>query len=297
GYQGGQRWRRRALNQEIAWWWWDGRMPDDWECVRYKNWQERGQLEFCNRAGLQAIYTWRRVEKAVDLRRTAEAMHKEWLQREAPERLAGFGRLDLRERGDFQILWDVPSDPAHLLRYLPDQRMLLHWLSTDPDPDKVQRLLEPMVASYQRNDGEHRRWRLLGIAADLPKSFEPVEIQAIPANVHIAFEGPRHLHLPYRRLGLAESHLLQNDLFSFYGPLQKRLWRKVYGREDLTWRGHEAVRLQIEQRGQYALEKLTGRWWRGEALMWHDRPAKRLYALEQVGPKRAKRVELDHVCP
>jgi hypothetical protein len=287
----------RAVDQEIGWWWWHGRVPADWECVRYKNWTERGELEFHSRHGLQGIYAWRRVKQMVDLKRTAEAAHKDWLQRQAPDRVAQFSRLDIQEFGDFILAWDAPGDPCHLFRYLPDRKILLHWLCLDYCSGKLEQILQPMAESFQRNDGDQRHWRLLGITANLPADWEPVEIEAIPANVHIAFEGPKHVHLHRRRFGLPETLLLNHDLFSFYGRLQKRLGRKVYVREDTTWQGHEAVRLTIEQRGQYALEKLTGRWWRGEALLWYDRPVKRMHAIEQVGPKRAKRLEFDHVLP
>ena len=46
------------------------------------------------------------------------------------------------------------------------------------------------------------------------------------------------------------------------------------------------MRTSFDRRGQKGMEKLVGGWWPGEAWIWHDADEGRLYAVEQVGPKR-----------
>ena len=81
----------------------------------------------------------------------------------------------------------------------------------------------------------------------------------------------------------------------FMAIIKKKIRRRVTAKKELTFKGMEAIELEIEQRGEYSMDKLAGRWWKGNAIIWHNVEEQRLYCFEQVGSKKTTRLELDDV--
>jgi hypothetical protein len=184
---------------------------------------------------------------------------------------------------------------AHATYFIKEHKIHLHWIFPEYSEAYEKETLIPMVESFRQNVDNIRDWGLFGMYGRLPQTYAPVEIEAVPANVSLIFEGPRHHHVYLRRFGLPELLIGDSTLFGFYGHYQKKLRRRVVGKRDIQVMGIPAIELDIEQRGEYAMEKLAGRWWKGTATIWHNIEEQRMYCFEQIGSKRSMQLDINDV--
>ena len=283
--------------QELAWHFVQCQIPDDWECTHFNTEAMRGRLQFNTRNGIQATLHWRIFKHNIDEVRMINEVHKRHLEKNEPEHFMRFMELQQYNRGGFIFAHDIPGQLAHATHFDQENKIHLHWVFPNYTEERARDIFNPILESYRENVGDTRRWSLYGIKGTLPNTYGPIEIEPIPANVNIIFEVPKHHHVHLRRLGLPDIIMNGNSLFGFYGNFQKKLRRRVTAKKEFTFHGMEAVELEIEQRGEFAMDKLAGRWWRGNATIWHNKEEQRLYTFEQIGGKKTKRLELNDVFP
>lgn len=281
--------------QDLAWHFFQCRIPDDWECTNYNTDAKQGRLQFNTRHGLVATFHWRIVKHNIDELRMINEVHRRYLEREDEKRAAVFTELQHKNIGGFILAWDIPGEIAHATYFDRQHRIHLHWIFPDYSEDYEREILRPIVESFRENIDPMRYWALFGMGGYLPQTYAPVEIEAVPANVSLVFEGPRHHHVYLRRFGLPKLLIGESTMFGFYGNYQKKLRRRITGKRELTVLGMPAIQLDIEQRGEYAMEKLAGRWWRGTATIWLNEDEQRMYCFEQIGSKRVETLDMNDV--
>ena len=281
--------------QQIGWHYLQCQIPDDWECTNYNNEPRQGRLQFNTRDGIQATFNWRIFKHPIDEIRMINEVHKRHLKDHAPELALKFMELQQERVGDYILAYDTPGQIAHASHFVSEHRIHTHWIFSNYSQEQKEQVIRPILESCATNHDAQRRWALYGMNGFLPNTYRPIEIEAVPANVSLIFEGPKHHHIYLRRFGIPEILMNGNTLFGFYGNYQKKLRRRVTAKRGIEVMGMPGVELHVEQRGEYSMDKLAGRWWRGTASIWHNVEEKRLYCLEQIGPKKAKTLEFDDV--
>lgn len=281
--------------QRIAWYWLDTHLPADWECTYYRPFHRQGELQFRTRAGLRAVFTWSTSSKVPDCWNTVVARHREHVTTldgaDAAARDPGPQRMDL---GIYTCGSGSSRYGSFAAAWLEHQNKLLGWYFA---PGVHAEEWRSVVQYATANDGPIRHWRLFGLRADLPDTFDVEEGSPLPASTMLHFIDDRRRQITLRRWGLPETVKAGRTLFGFYGGFLKSIGRKVRGREDITLAGREAVHLQTLQRGEFAMEKVVGRWWPSEGVAWEQPEEKRIYAVEQTGPVRSEPLELQDVIP
>ena len=285
-----------ALTQPLAWHHFQFRLPADWELTGFVAKVEKGRLEFSTRRGLQGQVYWRNCDAKPNLGRIMDEIHRRYLHAEKDQPTPRFRSLQRCSPGRFLFGCDRPGRPCHAAIYLPETHVLLQWLFPRYDPDAAEAIVKPLLATFQPNDGQQQRWAILGLDFQLPRALKLVKVDPYPANVSLAFEGKRRPRVTLRRWGLAPLLLKGKAVRAFYHRFVATLGR-VVSIEDVPWRGCPGAEAHFEQRAERALQKLTGRWWPGRALAWHDIEAMRLYAFEQVGPRRWPKLDPSDVLP
>jgi hypothetical protein len=265
-------------------------LPPGWEVTAYQLDERAGRFQFHQRAEPRGEVSWRQVKGRPDEGRIMSEVHRRWLAREAPAEVAGFAGMRLSRVGDFTVGIHRHGAPAQASLYQPETRLLLQWLLPDHDEERFAREVVPLLESYRSNLAWPRRWQLFGLGLRLPETFVFDALKPLPANVTVVFETKKNLRLTARRLGLDREMLAGTDLGLLHRRLLMKDGAKVLRNAATEVRGHPAVRTEFERRGESRMETLTGRWWPGEAWMWHDRAEGRIYALEQVGPAKQPRL-------
>lgn len=281
--------------QKIAWHYFKGIIPKDWECTNYNMDPKKGRIQFSSRNGIEATFHWQITKHPIDELRMVTEVHRRHLEREDAKRAPSFNELQQRNRGGFIFAYDIPGQICHATYFIKEHKIHFHWIFPDYSEKKARNVLDPILDTFAANIDDIREWGLFNIYGHLPRDYKPVEIEAVPANVSLIFEGPKHHHIYLRRFGLPDLLLGGGTLFSFYGNYQKKLRRRVTSKRDIMVHGMSGLELEIEQRGEYAMEKLAGRWWRGTASIWLNTEEQRMYCFEQIGPKSAKPLEITDV--
>ena len=279
-----------TLSQQLAWHHFQFRLPADWELTGFSARAEKGRLEFSTRAGLQGQVYWRQSDARPDVGRIMDEVHRRHLSAVGEADARQFRSLKRASPGRFTFGYDGPGRPCHAALYCPDTHVLLQWLFPSYDPEIAETVIKPMLATFEPNDGDCPRWAVLGLDFRLPRALKLVKVEPYPANVSLTFEGKRQPRVTLRRWGLAPLLLKGRSVRGFYHRFLATLGR-VIAVEDAPWCGQPGATGQYEQRAERAMVKLTGRWWPGQALAWHDVDAMRLYAFEQVGPRRRPKLE------
>ncbi|NRA38953.1 MAG: hypothetical protein HRU15_12485 [Planctomycetes bacterium] len=281
--------------QKMAWFYTRCEIPEDWECTCYSIEAKDGYLQFHTRNGLEATYHWKILKHVPDELRMVNEIHRRHLERTEHPSAATFTDLQHCKVNDFLFAWDPESKIAHGSYFLKEFKVHLHWIFNGWTEEKAKEKWYPLMKSHVNNTEDTIHWSLFNIHIKLPDTYVPMEIEAVPANVSLIFEGPKHMHIHVRRFGMPEIMLDGQTLFGFYGKYQKKCGRRIVGRNDMEIFKHPGVRLEVEQRGEYRMEKLSGKWWKGQAFLWHDTKEKRMYAFDQIGPKKAQRLEISDV--
>jgi hypothetical protein len=281
--------------QRVAWYWLDTRIPATWECTYYRPFHRQGQLQFHDRAGLRAIFTWRRESKVPDVRATIAAQHRQAVETlDGEDAAARDPGVQVSEWGGYTCGSGSDRHGVFAAAWLEHQQMLIAWQFA---PGVVAGEYQAILERAGFNDGPVRIWRLFGLRADLPAAFEVEEGAPLPANTMLHFIDEHRRQVTLRRWGLPETVKAGRTLFGFYASFLKALGRKVREREDIRFINRDAVRLQTLQRGEYAMEKVVGRWWPGEGIVWEQPEERRIYAIEQTGPVRSQPLDLHDVVP
>jgi hypothetical protein len=266
-------------------------LPLGWEVTAYLLDENDGQLQLYEREHFRGQLVWRKTPKRPDEARILTEIHRRHLQRELPQRAKGFTELSTRRVGDFLLGYALEGEPCQASIYQPETKTLVQWVFPRHGDDELA-VIEPLLRSYHRNDDAIRRWELFGVRVVLPRELAFSEMAPEPANVAITFESRRHLTIVARRIGMVRETLRMITLPQLHRTLLRRAGARIVSSAAQEIRGCPGVYTIYERRGERRLEQLAGRYWKGEAFLWHDEHEGRIYGLEQIGPTKAKRLDL-----
>lgn len=271
-------------------------IPADWEVTAYAVEPRIGRLEFSNRHGYQAMLSWEPCRHEPD-RQTTMRTFLEHLRpgAEAPARDAP---LHTATAGSFLLGWGERGTPAQALAYRPDQKTLLRWVFEDGSPEAVSTRWRPLLESVQPNDGPWCAYALFGLNFRLPADFVIEEMNTLPANVRICFEGRHRRRATFRRWGMPAIVLQHKGLTTFYRDLLHAQGCRGLTLDACRLNGMEAVQATYSQRGEHQMDRIMGRDWEGgQATLWLNPDEQRLYSFEQIGPRRSQPLTLTEVLP
>jgi hypothetical protein len=266
-------------------------LPLGWEVTAYLLDEHDGQLQLYERERFRGQLVWRKTPKRPDESRIMTEIHRRHLQKELPQRAETFTELSTRRVGDFLLGYAIEGEPCQASLYQPETKMLVQWVFPELGEDELA-VVEPLLRSYRTNDAAIRRWELFGVGIGLPRELAFSEMAPEPANVAITFESKRHLTVVARRIGMVGETLRTITLAQLHRALLRRGGARIVSSEDREIRGYPGVYTIYERRGERRLEQLAGRYWKGEAFLWHDEHEGRIYGLEQIGPTKQKRLDL-----
>lgn len=266
-------------------------LPPEWEVTAYLLDSDNGEFRLNRRLEPRGQLTWKRYRKAApDIARVLRDLHV----RMCEQRLFGPEEPLIRERHGWSVARGRLEVPRHAARWFPERQLLVH-LVVDPQAsdDHFQALLD----SWATRSDKRVEYAIFGVQALLPEKFVIEHLVARPGNVRIIASGPKMVTLTVRCIGLARHFVDGLRLEDFYGRLLRSEGSGVLAHTGCTLRNLPGATVTFRRAGEHAMEKVLGAFWQGTGLMWHDESANRLYALEQIGPKRAPRLELDDVVP
>ncbi len=273
----------------LAWRWFAASIPKTWEIAAYHLDDHDGQLQLHDRDGLQAQLIWKTVKRAPDLRRLMDDIHRRARETaKLPPQPLTFSTIGVCAVGHGE-----PGEAAYASAFLPTAKLLLQWYCPRFEPAEFTEVWEPVLRSFALAEGESREWALFNARITLPARFVFTEVLPQPANIRMDFSDPKRVQLRVRRFGMASVLLGSDDEAAFLDRLLRGEHAAIDARESATINGRAGARVRFRRRGTRALDQLTGRWWPGEALLWHDRDTQRLHTIEQWGPRRALRLDLD----
>ncbi len=286
--------------RRLAWHWFAFDLPHEWEVVGYSTNPRNGQMEFHTRHGFMGLLTWTTFRTRPDMRRVSRDLYMEVLaseKRKMGQPCAAVAQADpaCDQAAGFYLLHSGEQAPCMAVTFIDEPRILLTWIFPRFDLDAAERYWLPLLESFQENVGAIREWAIFGLRLRVPAEFMLADISPEPGRTHITLENPEHLHVTMRRWAMPEYLLAGSDLSSFYCRVLRSLGADVVETRNRDYNGFSAVRVDFKRRGEYAMEKLSGRWWTGQGIIWHDLREKRLYSFEQVGRKSVKRLEMSRV--
>lgn len=270
----------------VAWFHAQFEVPAEWETVRHSANRLAGRLEFATRAGFQALFSWQACRREPD----AHRMMLEFLRREIaktdPERARNLRDLRAGRVGAFETGHAGEGLPCLAARYLPAAGQYVQWIFPRFDAARFAREWSPLLLGTRPNDGPRRRWCLFGLDLRLPDELDLEHAEVFPADVTLLFESRRKLAVHAHRWGLPEELLRGTTLADFYHRVLLRrhsVVRRVY---ETALGGRRAVGIDFDRRGEFQLDTLAGRRWKGRGTAWHDAAEQRIYAVEVAGRGR-----------
>jgi hypothetical protein len=275
------------LSQRIAWHHFRFRIPADWEVTSYAMERRVGRLEFSTRRGFEAMVSWEPCKREPDRESTMLSFLEKLVpgERKRPDRIRA-GALQTWESGGFLVGWCDETRPCQALKYLAESKVLLRWVFERGPRSRLDDVWLPVLKSWRPNDGPVRRYHLFGLDFVLSAEFELEEMNALPANVRLLFESDRRHRVTFRRWGLPEVILQGVAVQDFYPRFLNSQGCMAGKVKSDTLYGMPAVWVTYSQVGQHRMDHFMGRFWEGgQAVCWHDRTEKRIYAFEQIGPR------------
>jgi hypothetical protein len=284
--------------RKIAWHHFKFRVPSDWEVTAYSLEDRVGRLEFSTREGFQAVVSWEPCKREPDSR----TMMIAFLQRNAPGAEQGTSAtvrdLDTVHIGRFFVGYHSEDGPCQAMYYLKDAKKLIRWVFRSSEKRLREKTCAPVLESFEPNGGAEREYAIFGLDFVLPEEFKLEDMNALPANVMMAFESGSRARAIFRRWGMPEVVLGGKSLVGFYPAFLKVQGCVVNDSEETEVAGMKAAKVRYRERGQHHMDKFMGRYWdNGEALLWHNEGEKRLYAFEQISPRKAPLLVLEEVFP
>lgn len=266
-------------------------LPPDWEVTAYLLDGDQGEFRLNRRLEPRAQLTWKRHRKAApDIGRVLRDLHV----RMCEQRLFGPEEPLVRERAGWSVARGRAEIPRHAARWFAARQLLVH-LVVDPMADDAE--FDALLDSWQTRSDQRVEYAIFGVRAVLPEKFTIEHLVARPGNVRLIASGPRMTTLTVRCIGMARHFVHGLTLTDFYSRLLRAEGSGVLASESRTLRDLPGAQVTFRRAGEHAMEKVLGAFWKGTGLLWHDAAANRLFALEQIGPARAPRLELDDVVP
>lgn len=285
------------MSNHIAWHWFECDLPDKWEVTAFTNNAREGKLDFHTREGYQGQVSWRYCKQTpAELRIMTEVYRSEQKKR-YPDTFDPHAQINLRHEriGAYTVAWCDDGEVCQASTWIADKNIQIQWLFPSFSKEKLKQEWTTIFESFQRNDGDILKWEMFGLQVSLPSDFILEEFLCYPANVTMHFVNSKRFGIYVRRWGLPEVLLNEESLECFYGTLIHTSGCRLIKTEPEAVYGYQGVHGWFEKRGNIGLDKLSGRWWPGEGLLWMDPQEKRMYAFEQVGPKKHKRLEMNDV--
>lgn len=280
----------------IAWHHFQFTLPREWEMTGHSLRPEAGRMAFATGAGVQGQLAWRVVKAVPDMPRILAEIHHRRLKTIAPSERAGHSdTLEVSRVGEFHVAHERAGQQFYASAFFPSTRAMIEWVFPAFDPELLHAVIAPMLKGTRPNSGEVRAWAAFGLELRLPAEYAVAEVHALPANVTLVFLNRKHHRIVAHRLGLPAENLNGEDLPTFYTRCLAAQHARVSSARPADWRGRPGVEAEFRMRGRRGFDLLLGPWWRGNGMLYHDPDEKRLYAFEQVGPRRMKRLPFEEI--
>jgi len=285
----------KTNSQQIRWLHASFCVPAEWEITAYSMAEKEGRLEFCSRHGFQALFSWEpcKIEPDRKTLLTAFPVGAGWAGKGA-----GTEDLHTEEVGCFVLGWRRGDLPCHALGYLKTAQKRVRWIFSGASPEMLAELVRPILVSVNENPGPVRRFTAFGLDFRLPGGYLPEHMLIQPADVEMVFESRQKARLSLHRWGFPEVLLQGGSLETYYATFLRS--RGAILRQIKTCPASgglpEMVEAAYEQTGEHKLDRYMGRVWKnGEGRLWYDRTEKRLYAVEQIGPRNVPLLPVESV--
>jgi hypothetical protein len=286
--------------QEIAWHHLRTQVPPDWEVGVYSVEDRAGRLEFVTRHGLMAMVSWEPCEREPDRRSTMMSFLQSNILGGRKQRDAVVEGFVGSSVGKFELGW-LEDGPCQALAYSPAASKLIRWVF---EPIMAEgagwpRPVEPILRSFDFNDGPRFEVRLHGIKASLPREYHIEDASVLPANVTLTFEHIKNKRRAiFRRWGLPDLLLAGKPLAEFQETVLRAGGCTVQSVKSAEVSGMEACEAVYEAPREHHMDRFMGRRWpNGKAVMWYNRDEKRLYSFEQVGPAKSAELKFEETLP
>ena len=267
--------------------------PPEWEVTGFSTTPDKGRFQFYTRHGFEGELSWRTTKAVPDQERIMTEVMRRHLEEQGET--VGTPEMDFRRIGEFTLGTHRSDTPALASRFIESSRLLLEWVFPLAKPELSRSVHTPLLESLTHPDSDPRLWSLFGTSVLLPANFAPEDIQPYPGNVAITYKTPKRHFFTVRRWAMPDELLGPQDLSSFGRVLMAKLLCKVVSAEPTTFQGHEAARIEYKQKGKVGFETIVGQWWPGEAIIFRNREEQRLVCIQQAGPKRLQRLDLEEV--
>ena len=287
-------------NVRFAWHHIRGAVPADWEVTAYAVEDRVGRLEFNTRHGLQAVVSWEPCKREPDRRTTMisflanNIIGKDKSKRSSAHQLRSVD-LQTEDCGEFLLGWLDESKPVQAMAYKPESKHLIRWIfEGHSTPQGREKIIRPILKSCDlNNDPDSCEYNLHGIHCHLPRDYKIEDIVTLPANVMMSFESEAtKRRAVFRRWGMADMIFTSGDLLEFYKPVLRTRSINVAECAPCHVNGHEGLVCKFDAPREFHSDRfMRRRWHNGIAVIWHDRPANRIYTFEQIGPDKTP--ELD----
>ena len=254
-------------------------VPDDWEITAYSIEPRAGRLEFGTRHGLQGFMSWETASRAPD----RDVLFSAFPVR--PGQTRKEDHFQTAEAGRFTLAWGSESEPCLAVGFLAGPKKLLRWVFPTAVAALREGVITPILASVEPNGGPFRRWCAFGLDFRLPAEYQLEHARIQPADVELVFESDRRARAIFHRWGLPEALLRGLSLEAFYTERLHGAGARVRDIRRVDVRGMDGVEAAYSQTGEHQMDRFMGRaWTSGQGRLWLDRTAKRLLAVEQIGP-------------
>lgn len=264
--------------------------PDGWEVTAYRLAPERGEFRFHERLVERGQLVWVRMSGRPDI----TGLARDVVDRQLRSPGQGTVPTTLSQQGPWTIARAGRGEPFQAIAWVAHDQRLLHWTFPAWTGDDEAQPWRALLASFAAEPGDEVRWELFGTRVRLPRRFTCSELDAKPGAVRLEFSDAAGVCVTARRLGLARLLLAERPLSAW---LRRSLFTdraRVEQVQETQRGGCPAVRAAYTIIGERTLDRVAWRRWPGEAWWWHDAAANRILALEQLGPRGAPRVDLDH---
>ena len=283
------------MTYSLAWFDIQLQLPREWEVVRYSTNPKQGSFSFATRNGWEANWSWRQCDREPDLERTLFETQKRSIEITDKLLAKSLTRVKTQRAGIATFAYHNSNFPAQAAFWIESKKKLHHITFPNYDPVKLDQIWRPFLKTISPNIGERRLWALFGTAITLPESFVPSEVSPLPAAVSIRYETPKHHQITVYRWGLPKWRLAAMNESEFLRLVLLKTNAKVDDIVPERMNGHKGAFATFTRRGQYGFERMVGRWWNGQAWLWHNADEQRIYAVEETGPKRVERLNREGI--
>lgn len=281
-----------------------GVAPRGWEVSRFSVEDRVGRLEFADRDGLRATFSWEECRQEPDLRATMAAFLERNVMGRDKARRSGFraDAVDVSAEGAWSLgaMRGSGAAPLQALAWERAGGALLRWIFEPCAPGVPaaahSAAVRELLRSCDFNDSpDCAEYALFGLRAALPRDWELEDVAAFPADVCFAFEHRRlRARAVFRRWGLAR-HRLPADGGA---AALEAFWRDAMARECVVADACERRSFVFEGRRcdgllvrfsaprRYHDDRFMARRWRnGVARVWHVPERNAIFSFGDAGER------------